>query len=58
MVWSVQTLNSQSNQPANYEAPGGFINPKVHKSVLKISNLKEKGLPSLWDWGKFLPLDI
>ena len=38
VVWSVQTLNSQSNQPANYEAPDGFINLKVHKSSLKVSN--------------------
>ena len=41
MVWSVQTLNSQSNRPGNYEASDGFINMKVHKSFLKISKEKK-----------------
>ena len=38
VVWSAQTLSSQINQPANYEAPDGFINLKVHKSFLTVSN--------------------
>ena len=42
VVWSAQTLNSQSNQPANYKGPDGFINLKVYKSFLKVSNFKKK----------------
>ena len=42
VVWSVQTLNSQSNRPGNYEASDGFINMKVHKSFLKISKRKKR----------------
>ena len=57
VVWSVQTFNSQSSKPANYEAPDGFINLKIRKSSLKLSK-KKKSLFSLWDWGKFLPLGI
>ena len=34
-------MNSQSNQPANYKAPDGFINLKVYKSFLKFSKKKK-----------------
>ena len=42
VVQSVQTLNSQSNQPANYKAPDGFINLKVHKSFFTVSKKRKK----------------
>ena len=42
VVWSVQTFNSQSSKPANYEAPDGFINLKIRKSSLKLSKKKKK----------------
>ena len=36
-------LNSESTQPVNYEAPGGFISLKIHKSFPKVSK-KKKGV--------------